>query len=246
LVQLRLERTDPVATPKRSPSLAVPVEKGTVVSLVMERIKEALVNRELKPGDYLPSEIELTRSLGVGKSSIREAVKMLQAMGVVEVRRGQGTVIREHPGDDCLSPLIFQLILENGYPRDLLDLRIMFEPAYTVMAMKRATREDTVRVEEAVENLQASIRSGAPIAEDDLSFHVAVLKATRNPLVIRIGETIMQLFRASIARSMKTIPETALRDHRRILEAFREKDEEALRKAILKSFEGWKKSLYGE
>jgi GntR family transcriptional repressor for pyruvate dehydrogenase complex len=244
-VQRRPERTDPVATPKRSPSLTVPVEKGTVVSLVMERIKEALVNRELKPGDYLPSESELSRSLGVGKSSIREAVKMLQAMGVVEVKRGQGTVIREHPGDDCLSPLVFQLILENGYPKDLLDLRIMFEPAYTVMAMKRATREDMARIEEAVDKLHASIRSGAPIAEDDLSFHVAILKATGNPLVIRIGETIMQLFRASIGRSMKTIPETALRDHRRILEAFREKDEETLRKAILKSFEGWKKSLYG-
>ena len=75
-------------------SLGVPVGKDSVVSVVLTRIKEALLRKTLRPGDYLPSETELTKTFGVSKSSVREAVKMLQAMGVVEVRHGQGTRVR--------------------------------------------------------------------------------------------------------------------------------------------------------
>src|SRR4030042_894435 len=64
----------------------------SVASRAIARIKDALLRKDLRPGDYLPSETELTKTLGIGKSSVREAVKMLQAMGGVEVRRGQGRV----------------------------------------------------------------------------------------------------------------------------------------------------------
>ena len=225
-------------------SWVTPLERRSVVSLVMERIKEAFLRKELRPGEYLPSEAELTRSLGVSKSSVREAVKMLQAMGVVEVRRGQGTVIRKAPGDDYLSPLIFQLILETGYPEDLVELRMMFEPAYSVMAMERATGADLEEIRETLERFERAIAKGTQTAEDDIAFHLAILRATRNPLVIRIGETIFQLFKPSISLSMRTIPKIALRDHRRIFQAFLKKDEKELRQAILKSYEGWKRSLY--
>ena len=229
---------------KQINSLTTPVAKGSIVSVLIERIQEALINRELKPGDYLPSETELTKNLGIGKSSVREAIKMLQAIGVVEVKRGQGTVLREHLGDDFINSMIFQLILENGHTEDILDLRIMFEPAYSAMAMERATEEDIERIGRTIERLENAIGNGNPKAEDDLAFHLAILHTTHNPFVIRIGETILQLFKASISFSMKTIPEIALRDHKRIFKAFCEKNEEKLRKAILKSFEGWKKSLY--
>jgi GntR family transcriptional repressor for pyruvate dehydrogenase complex len=210
----------------------------------MERIKEALLRKELRPGDFLPSEAELTKSLGVSKSSVREAVKMLQAMGVVEVHRGQGTIICKNPGNDYINPLIFQLILESGYPEDLVELRRMFEPAYSVMAMERATPEDIERIRAVLDRFEEAIRKGTQVAEDDIAFHMAILQTTRNPLVIRIGETIFQLFKPSISLSMRTIPEIALRDHRRIFKAFLKKDETELRHAILKSYEGWKKSLY--
>ena len=120
----------------------------------------------------------------------------------------------------------------------------MFEPAYSIMAMERATQEDIERIKQAIRRLETAIKNGSPEAEDDIAFHKAILQSTHNSLVIKIGETILQLFKPSISTSMKTIPEIALRDHRRIFKAFCEKNEEKLRKAILKSFEGWKKSLY--
>lgn len=225
-------------------SLSQPVAKDSLVSLVIARIRDALLRKDLKPGDYLPSELELSRRLGVGKSSIREAVKMLQAMGVVEVRRGQGTLIRRHPGPGHIGPLVFQLITQNGYPEDLVELRMMFEPAFSVMAMERATDEDRQRIRAALERLESAVRKGSQVADDDLAFHLAILQATRNPLVIRIGETIFQLFTPSISVSMRTIADRAVRDHRRIYEAFCLGNAERLRAAVLGSYEGWKKSLY--
>lgn len=233
------------ATPPRiARSLGIPVGKESVVSLAIARIKDALLQRALKPGDYLPSETELTKTLGIGKSSVREAVKMLQAMGVVEVRRGDGTVVREHPGPDYLSPLVFQLIMESGYPDDLVELRLMFEPAAAVMAMERATGEDHENIRLAVERLERAVGLGKPTAEDDIAFHAAILNATKNPLVIRIGETIFQLFKPSISVSMQHIGNRAVQDHRLIYEAFRSGDADRLRAAVLKSYDGWKESLY--
>jgi GntR family transcriptional regulator, transcriptional repressor for pyruvate dehydrogenase complex len=224
--------------------LRVASGKDSIVSSVIDRIREALLRRDLKPGDYLPSETELTQTLGVSKSSVREAVKMLQAMGVVEVRRGQGTLVRTHPGAAYISPMIFQLILESGYPEDLVELRLMFEPAFTVMAMRRATDEDLARIGKALERLEASVRSRTQVAEDDLAFHLAILRATGNRLVVRIGETIFQLFEPSISISMQHIPERAVQDHRRIYEALCARDEARLREAVLQSYDGWKESLH--
>ncbi len=226
-------------------SLNAPVGQSSVVSQVIERIKDALIRKDLKPGDYLPSEADLSRNLGVSKSTIREAVKMLQALGVVEVRRGQGTLVRKHPKADYISPLVFHLIMESGYPDDLVELRLMFEPAFSVMAMQRATPQDLERIRQAMERLESSVQAASHIADEDIAFHLAILHATKNPLVIRIGETLFQLFKPSISVSMKNIPERAIQDHRRIFEAFCSGDAVLLREAVLNSYEGWKESLYG-
>lgn len=226
-------------------SLATPLKTDSVVKSVLLRIEEALANKELKPGDFLPSEAELVKNLGVGKSSIREAVKMLEAMGVVEIRRGEGTRICSSAPVDSINPLVFSLLAEQGTSQDIADLRAMFEPAYTLMAMNRATDQDRVKIRNAVEAFEIRLKEGKLSAEDDLAFHKAILDSTHNPFVIRIGNTILQLFKASIQKSMRTIPQTALDDHKRICEAFCHKDETKLKEAIFKSFEGWKQNLNG-
>lgn len=229
--------------PFSSDSLSTPLQQGSVVLLVIERIKQALINDELAPGDYLPSEAELTRNLGVGKSSVREAIKMLQAMGILEVRRGQGTRVREHPSEDALNSLVFQMILAKGVTKDMLELRAMFEPAYTIMAMHRATPQDLARIRGTVRDLENALNSNTQDSRFDLAFHMAVLHATHNPLVIRIGETMMELFDASIETSMRTLPEVALKDHKAILKAIEEKDEAGVREAIRVSSSSWETNL---
>jgi GntR family transcriptional repressor for pyruvate dehydrogenase complex len=133
--------------------------------------------------------------------------------------------------------------MEKRRIQDLIDLRMIFEPGITVLAMKRATEAEVETIRQTVDRLQKSIEEGSPVAEDDLAFHFAILDATHNSFVNRIGRTILQLFKTSINTSMRTIPEIALRDHQRIFEAFVQKDEDRLVEAVLLSFEGWRKSL---
>lgn len=228
----------------RDPSaFSVTRPKSTVVNFVLERIKQAIVSGELKPGDLMPSEAELTASLGVGKTSIREAVKMLQAVGAVDIRQGHGTVIRREPGPDMLSPLVFQLLLKDGTSADLLEFRQQFEPGWSLLAMQKATEEDIKRIEGTIDLMEKNIQMGVQTADDDLAFHRAILETTHNPYMITIGGTILELFRASIQRSMNEIPSVAARDHRAIFDAFKSKDAGKLLKAIEASYEGWAHSL---
>jgi len=224
-------------------TLSEPLNQGSVVALVVDRIKEALLKREIKPGDFLPSEPVLAKNLGVSKSTVREAVKMLQAFGVVEIKRGQGTVICTTPSEALINPLVFQMLIEGRQNEHVIDMRQLLEPIYTIAAMERATKEDIEAIQSTIDHFETVIKAGNPQAEDDIAFHLAILKATHNPYLIRIGETILQLFEASISWSMRNIPETALRDHKMIFAAFLEKDEDKLYRAVIESFEGWKKSL---
>ena len=225
-------------------SLKKPVnQKESVVQLVVERIKQALLKRELMPGDYLPSETELTRSLGISKSSVREAIKMLQAMGIVEVLRGQGTIISKQPSPDYLNTLLFQLIIADSNPRHIVDLRIMFETACSVMALEQATEEDIAAINETIVGLEKSILNGRPSKEKDFEFHLAILNSTHNPLVIMLGDMVFELFKQSISKSMLKSPDKTLRDHKRIFKSFLDKDEEKLRKEILRSLKRWVKVI---
>ena len=211
--------------------------------MVMERIKEALIQRTLKPGDRLPTENELCESLKVGKSSVREAVKMLEVLGIVETHQGEGTYIASQIPENSVNPVIYQLLIDYGSNEDILELRKIFEPTYTLLAMEKAQPEDLELIRQSHDHFITAVESGTPTAEDDLRFHYAILNATHNPFIIRIGHTIIQLFQASIGESMRIIPYQAIKDHQKIMDAFIEKDRQKLEQAVLASFEGWNTAL---
>lgn len=220
------------------------IKKPSVANTVMQRVYDALLEGEIKPGDLLPSEAELSEQLNVGKSSVREAIKMLSAIGVVESVQGEGTFIRTSIDEAAVNPMTYQMVLMQGADEQILELRYCLEPAYTLLAMRKATPEDLEKIHDTVFNLERKICTNSQTAQDDLAFHEAILDATHNPYLIRIGKTILQLFEASIQKSMCNIPDQALEDHRRIIEAFEQKDSDALHEAVLKSFVGWEKMLY--
>ena len=220
-----------------------PIKNGSLAKTVMEQIEEAMLNKELLPGDRLPTESELCKSVGVGKSSVREAIKMLEALGVVEIRQGDGTYIAASISEKSINPLVFQLLIDYGNNADILELRSMFEPAYMLLAMEKATVEDVNKIRKVHEGFKEKISRGVQTADDDIAFHLAILEATHNAFIIRIGTTIVHLYQASITSSMKTIPQQAIADHENILKAFIAKDKEALLSAVQQSLKGWISNL---
>ena len=201
------------------------IKKPSVANTVMQRVYDALLEGEIKPGDLLPSE-------------------MLSAIGVVESVQGEGTFIRTSIDEAAVNPMTYQMVLMQGANEQILELRYCIEPAYTLLAMRKATPEDLEKIHDTVVNLERKICTNSQTAQDDLAIHEAILDAPHNPYLIRIGKTILQLFEASIQKSMCNIPDQALEDHRRIIEAFEQKDSDALHEAVLKSFVGWEEMLY--
>lgn len=229
-----------------APELSVfaePRPRHSVVGFVLERIKTAIARGELRPGDLLPSETEMSNSLGVGKTSVREAVKMLQAVGAVDIRQGHGTVLRKEPGADLLTPLVFQLLLKDGTPAELLEFRQLIEPSYSLLAQRKASEADIAKLEQTVIQLEENIAAGTQSADDDLNFHRVILEATHNPYMITMGNTVLELFRGSIEKSMRDIPRVAATDHRAIFDAFKSRKPDRLLAAIERSYEGWAQSL---
>jgi GntR family transcriptional repressor for pyruvate dehydrogenase complex len=220
-----------------------PVEKGTVVKKVIDKIEEAIMNKHLKPGDRLPSEAEFTQSLQVGKTSVREAIKMLQAFGIVEVRQGSGVYLKDRIDDSGLSTMIYQLILETGTTQELFDFRMAIEPSFSVLAMERATEEDLEEIGQTIVRLEEKVKNNQQTEADDLIFHQKIFESTHNPFISRIGKTMLDLCVASVRMSMMHRPDVAIRAHKQIYKALREKNGEELIRAIHESSVWWKASL---
>lgn len=220
-------------------SLGTPINNSGLTDQVIDRITTALIHKELKPGDKLPPENELVMSLKVGRSSVREAIKVLQAMGIVQVKRGDGTYVASKASGAAVNPMLYQLLLERGTMEDMVELRVMFEPAFVLLAARKATEEDFKKIRAAQQHCEELALQNKHTGEDDIAFHMAILHATHNPYVIRIGEVILKMFMESVSRSSSKSPTTVVEDHRRICDALFCRDAVALNAAVLHSFQGW-------
>jgi GntR family transcriptional repressor for pyruvate dehydrogenase complex len=218
--------------------------KEKVTDLVLLQIKESIMRGELVPGDRLPGASELAGKLGVGISSVREAIKMLESMGAVESRQGEGTFVCDACHEGAAKAFEIQLMLLPRTAEHLVQFREMFETAYTQLAMREATEEDLEKVEAVVLAQETKVKEMSPNAQtsgrDELDFHRSILYCTHNPYVIKIGEVSLELlFDVLHDRLTPLSIANAARDHREILEALRGKDMELLNQVFRRSFPNW-------
>ena len=115
----------------------------SVVQRVINCLTDAMINKELRPGDKIPTELELSETLGVGRNSIREAIKILVYLGVLEIRRAEGTFVCEGFTESMIDPMIYGIILDKTDSYDnLMELREMMEAGVVRLAMAKYTEED--------------------------------------------------------------------------------------------------------
>ena len=218
----------------------MPVSKKTLSRVVTDKITEALANGQLKPGDYLPSEGQLAENLNVGKSSDREATKMLEAVGVVEIIKGRGCRIRTTIDSDALNPLAYQLILQSNTSHEkLVEFRRVIESTVSCLAVKTISKEEVSRLKNICLNMEENMSHDVNNLELDIEFHKIIYSSTQNPFFACIGTAIMTLFKPSIAISNKKHPEVVLANHKKILEAFEHESEEDMADAIRESISKW-------
>lgn len=230
----------------------VRLSNGTpIVQKVVNQIKEALICGDLKPGDKLPSENVLADKFSVSRTAVREAIKILTAIGAVEIKRGSGTFVVKNLPSYTLEPLAFTLILNQKTPQELLELREMLELGIIGIAMENATSEDINDMELAIESLQSKVdvENVEELCQADLYFHYLFAQATHNPLIEKMARTIWDMFVPSIMRSLrqgrtKIKVKEAVGEHEMILKAVKEKNVAEGMEAIRASLRAWKKDRY--
>ena len=206
-----------------------PVRKTKVYAEVAAQIQRLIAEGRLKPGDKLPPERELAEIFGVSRSSVRDAIRVLEVQGLVEPRHGDGTLVREIPIDRLVRPLADALTAGKDLLADLFDMRKMLEPPLARAAAFRATDDDVRALEQIVERQTRRVRAGELALEDDNEFHYRIATAAKNQVVLRTMDVLMDLLRDSRARSLQGPgrAEKSLEGHRRILDAIRRRDPDA-------------------
>ena len=214
-----------------------PLERRKIYEQVAEQLLAEIASGRLRPGDPLPRERELTESFGVGRSSIREALRMLESQGVIASANGGALVVAEaaNPINSSLR-LVFSLDERAGM-HDLYELRRILECEAAFLAAERRADEHLDAMDSAVAEMEAALadeRGGERFIDADLRFHLAVSEATGNRLVLHS----MQAVRDIVRRALLTIvliprsPESAVVEHRAIRAAIADRDPDRARQEM--------------
>ena len=129
-------------------SLFAELPKGSISEIIMQRITDALISGQLKPGDKIPTEVEFSEKLGVSRNAVREAMKVLVAFGVLEIRRSEGTFVVEEYNNKLLDPLLYGLILSEHSMEELLEVKIAIANSVLYLAILNASDEEIARLRE--------------------------------------------------------------------------------------------------
>jgi GntR family transcriptional regulator, transcriptional repressor for pyruvate dehydrogenase complex len=218
-------------------------EQTSVVQEIFLYVKNALIRGELQPGQKLPIENQLAQNFGVSRTAVREAFKMLAAIGVAEIKQGNGTYIAKEISSSAIDPMIFGLIMGGRTPHELLEVRKMIEVGIMEILLDKITEEDIVNMENAILDFEQNYDKANPnwdeLTDLDLRFHYAFADATHNKSISKIARIIWDLFAHSIQKSVRV--ENANAHHKRILQAIKARDRDKAREAIRISLDIWEK-----
>lgn len=199
-------------------------EQKSLVDTVTDQIIQLILERNMQPGDKLPTEVELTRVLGVGRSTLREAVRRLAARNVLEVYQGSGTFVSQKRGvpEDPLG-LTF---IGNG-PKvalELSDVRLMLEPELAAAAAIQATPAQLEELQEICRDVEERIQRGEQYIEEDIAFHRCIAECSGNSVLSNIIPVISFSVGISVHETRDEYRNITLEEHRRIVAAILRRD----------------------
>ncbi len=181
-----------------------PVKNIKVYEQVIEKIKEMIVSGKLKKGDKLPPERELVDQLQASRASIREALKALQIIGLIESRQGGGNYIRESFEGSLFEPLSIMFSLQNSRPEEILELRKIIEVETAALAAKNINEEELIEIKRIIDQIKESYDEELN-AKLDKELHYKIANASGNFLVVVILTAVSSLVDSFIKDARKLI-----------------------------------------
>ena len=223
-------------------------KKGTsLVNSAASEIENLIRERELAPGDKIPTEFELAETLNVGRGTVREAVKLLVSRNILEIRRGRGTFVHENPGFIAHSWGLMVDEDETQFVRSVLELRQILEPELAAMAAERATEEETSQIRDAAQRVMEDIREHRSHTDNDVAFHLAIAEASHNKIAWSVLRQLCYQGVSSLvsATGNKLLAET-IETHAEVLAGIEKHDASAAREGMRKHLNYNKELIYKE
>ena len=229
-----------------------PIDNKSVVATIVERITNAIIDKQLLPGQKIPTEMMLSESFNVGRNSIREGIKILTALGILEIRRADGTYVSDKFSDNMINPLVYSLILEKDSSRAIYEVRYLFEVGAVEQAIQKADENDVKKLKKMLVQMEKEATKPNPdrykFTEMDMGFHKSITEITQNNLIVTIGNIIGRLTRSSQLKTVKAMIESSnmkfiTEVHEEIVRLIEEKDYDNVRSVIEKSHSLWKKNI---
>ncbi len=192
---------------------------------VADHITMLIQDGQLKPGDRLPSELELTQLFGLSRPTIREAIRFLVSRNVLKVVRGRGTFVTENPGVETDPLGLNALALEELQP-SLVEARLMIEPGVARLAAENAGAEDIEAIETHLADMEQIVHEGKVSMSIELEFHRSIARASKNAVIMRIIPIIMDSIIRTYAITGRSSHDhsQALEEHRHVFNAIRRGD----------------------
>ena len=205
-----------------------PIRTKRLYEEIVEQIRLLIADGKLKPGDKLLAERELADRFQVSRASVREAIRTLEMLGVIDIRPGEGTYIRETETDDIIRPLAMFLAVERSSVIDMFEMRRIFETATASLAAQRATDQEILEIETTLEDMKERLNLQDPEKgeEFDAAFHFAIAEATHNTLLAKLFKTVSEDFSKANSAARRRLyldnvknPQRIIDQHSNILKA---------------------------
>lgn len=219
---------------RKQTSKVTPVSRTTLTTAAFEQLISNVVNGTWKTGERLPPERDLCQQLGIARTSLREALKAMELIGMLNSKVGDGTFVC--PRSEFLSrPMIWALMgIEKAELHDVMEARIIMEESSAGLAAERATNAQLEDINGAIQSMRDAIARDEPVLDADMQFHLAISNAAANPL---LTNSLMML-RNSIRQGMlykhllPGISPKIVKAHAAVFNAIKRRDVEGAKKAM--------------
>ena len=217
-----------------------PAQRTSLSDDIVEQLTSLIARDVLKPGERIPSEKQLCQQFGVGRTSVREALKSLSVIGILESHAGDGTFVSTNYNRYLERAFQWGLLLDRKAVNDLGETRLLLESHTTYLAARRATAEDLAAMERAVLGMEDSVADPKRYLEHDLRFHLLIAQATQNTILGNLLSTIRGYLQNWAEQTLATSPPEhptsraalSIKQHKKILTALKKRQANDARRAM--------------
>lgn len=232
----------------------VRVETDRIFLKIAAQISDSIKKGDLRPGDRLPAERQLTEMFGVSRPTLREALCALEVLGLLECRGGKGNFVKAEIARPNIRNGIARFEKEHA-PFEIIEVRKVMEPKIAEMAALNSKEKNIRTLRDIIHHIErlGAVDEVSRIPGFDRQFHLEVAKASGNGVFLEIEEWIMKLLDESLWTTiiqrtwgLKGIKDRHIREQTAILEAIRRREPENARKSMLRHLSTFEKSLLSE